>query len=332
MVNMTEHKITALIAVAVLTTALAPVSSALADENLWVYAKGADTLPKGRVELKLQDIIRTGKEGGSYTFHDIRPAIEYGVTDKLTVGAEIAIFSHNYSITDPDLQPYFDTQGGAGGSYSKLVIGGYELEAKYNILSTYKDAFGFSVGIAWEHRDHYRLDGASINQDSLELMLFFQKNFLDDTLIFVFSPKMELEKRTSGHGADFVLEEEIALDISAGVSYRVAPNWYIGLEYRHQSDYLVPQVIDPTTGGLVYDEPNLKPSSTDLLFPTFGTQFQNGNYVGPTVHYGAQDWWMTAGILFQFSGGGRDGSFNVGNRNFDEHEKMHIGFTFGYEF
>ncbi|MBL4839061.1 MAG: hypothetical protein JKY34_15945, partial [Kordiimonadaceae bacterium] len=287
---------------------------------------------EGKIELKLQDIIRTGKEGGSYTFHEISPMIEYGITDKLTVGAKFRIFNHSYTITDPDLQPYFDTQGGEGGSYSNLAFAGYEFEAKYNILSTYKDTFGLSVGVAWDHRDRYRLDGAKINQDALELTLFFQKNFLDDTLILTFSPKVELEKRTSGHGADFVLEEEIALDISAGISYRIAPKWYLGLEYRHQSDYLVPQVIDPVSGGLVYDEPELTPSDIDLFFPSFGNQFQNGNYIGPTLHYGTEKWWATAGALFQFSGGGRDGSFNVGNRNFDEHEKVHIGLTFGFEF
>lgn len=307
------------------------MSSAIADENLWVYTKGVDTLPNSKIEFKIQDIIRTGKVGGSYTFHEIKPAIEYGVTDKLTVGASLMVFHHNYRITDENLQPYFDTQGGEGGSYSELVIGGYEFEAKYNILSTYKDAIGFSVGAAWDHRDHYRLDGAEINQDSIELKLFFQKNFLDDTLMFAFSPQMELEKRTSGMDADFVLEEEVAFDLALGASYRIMPNWYVGLELRHQSDYLVPQVIGED-GGLVYDEPNLKPSETDIFFPTIGSQYQRGNYFGPTVHYGDKEWWFTTGALFQFAGGGRDGSYNDNGKNFDEHERAHIGMTLGLEF
>jgi opacity protein-like surface antigen len=314
-----------------LASALVPAGAAVADENLWIYAQGADTLPQGKLEFKIQDIIRTGKEGGKYTFHEFRPAVEYGITDKLTVGAEILIFHHNYSVSNPDLQPYFDTQGGEGGSFNNLAIGGYEFEAKYNILSTYKDIFGLALGVAYDHRDKYRLDGASINQDSIEVMAFFQKNFLDDTLMFAFTPKLELEKRTSGDGADFVLEEEVAFDFAAGVSYRVAPKWYIGAEFRHQSDYLVPQVIGEN-GGLVYEEPHLDPSDIDLFFPSIGSQFQNGNYFGPTLHYGTQDWWFTAGALFQISGGGRDGSFNVGNRNFDEHEKVHIGLALGFEF
>lgn len=310
---------------------LAVMSVASAEENLWLYAKGTDTRPQGSVEIKIQDILRTGKVGGSYDFHEIRPSIEYGISDKLTVGAELLIFNHSYRITDPDLQPYYDTQGGAGGSFSDTSIGGYELELKYNFLSPYKDAFGFSMGLAWDHRDKYRLDGADINQDAIVVSAYFQKNFLDDTLVFAFNPKIELEKRTSGEGADFVLEEEIAIDVAIGVSYRFAPKWFGGLEFRHQSDYLSPLVIGED-GGLVEDDPSLDQSDIDLFFPSFGTQHQNGNYFGPTVHYATERWWATGAILFQVDGGGSEHAFVVNGKNYDEHEKRHIGLVFGYEF
>ncbi|MEM7359080.1 MAG: DUF6662 family protein [Pseudomonadota bacterium] len=308
------------------------LSTAQAEENLWMYAKGTDTRPQGSVEIKIQDILRDGKFAGDYSFHEIRPSIEYGITDKLTVGAELMIFRHDYSITNPDLQPYYDTQGGEGGRFKETAIGGYEFGLKYNFLSPYKDAFGFSMGLAWDHRDKYRLDGADINQDALEIYAYFQKNFLDDTLVFVFNPKMELERRTSGEGFDFVLEEEIALDVAAAVSYRFAPKWFIGAEYRHQSDYLSPLVIDPDTGGLVEDDPSLDQSDIDLLFPKFGTQHQNGNYFGPSIHYATERWWATASILLQVSGGGSENAFNANGKNYDEHEERHIGVTFGYEF
>lgn len=305
---------------------------ASAEENLWVYAKGTDTRPKGSTEIKLGVISRRGKGDGNgkYTFNDIRPQIEYGVTDRLTIGAELMIFDHDYAILDPDLQPNFDTQGGAGGQFNDTQIGGYEIGFKYNFLSPYKDAFGFSVGAAWDHRDKYRLDGADIDQNSLELMAFFQKNFIDDTLVFVFNPKMEFERRLSGEGTpDFVLENEIAFDIAAGVSYRVAPKWFVGLEVRHQSDYVNPQVIDPATGALVYEEA-WAPTELGIDFK-IGAQFQNGNYFGPTVHYAEENWWATAGILFQFSGGTHR-AFTENGKNWDEHEEVHIGLTLGYEF
>ena len=291
-----------------------------AEENLWIYAKGTDTRPQGSFEAKLSDIIRISKDSGDYVFHDIRPEIEYGVTDKLTIGAEAIIFDHDYSVKNAELNPMHETQGGEGGHYSKTQYAGFELTAKYNFLSPYKDFMGFSVGLGFENRDQYRLDGSDIDQDSFTTTLFFQKNFIDDTLVFVFNPKIEFERRK---GPD-VLEEEISLDFSAGVSYRFAPKWFAGLEFRHQSDYLSPQ--DTTTGEF---EEGVKPSSFDLSNFQLGDQYQHGNYFGPTVHYADKSWWATAGVLVQVSGGGGEGN---GGKNYDEHEKVHVGLTFGYEF
>ncbi|MEX0300200.1 MAG: hypothetical protein AB3N28_14095, partial [Kordiimonas sp.] len=173
----------------------------------------------------------------------------------------------------------------------------------------------------------YRLDGADINQNAIAVTAFFQKNFLDDTLTFAFTPKIEFENRTSGErGVEFVEEEEIAIDIAVGVSYRVAPKWFLGLEFRHQSDYLSPIVNGE------YDDPSLTPSKFGLNGFQFGTQHQNGNYFGPTVHYAAEKWWVTAGALFQVSGGGSPHSFNANGKNWDEHESAHVALYFGYEF
>ncbi|PHS69178.1 MAG: hypothetical protein COB23_07465 [Methylophaga sp.] len=292
-----------------------------AEENLWIYAKGTDTRPKGSVELKLSDTIRVDKDSGSYRFHDIRPEIEYGITDKLTIGAEIMIFDHNYSGIEAGNDPVHETQEANGGSFNKTQYGGFEIALKYNILSPYKDFMGFSVGLGYENRDIYRLDGSETDQDSFTTTLFFQKNFLDDTLVFVLSPKVEFERRkTPG-----VLEEEISLDISAGVSYRFKPKWFVGLEFRHQSDYLS---VDEN-GEF---EEGVKPSSFDLTDFSVGDQFQRGNYIGPTLHYAEKNWWVTTGLLYQYNGGGSSRAFNKDGKNFDEHEKFHIGFALGYEF
>ncbi|OUR71848.1 hypothetical protein A9Q78_08510 [Methylophaga sp. 41_12_T18] len=297
-----------------------PISQA--EENLWVYAKGTDTRPQGSVEVKLSSISRIGKgKDDDYAFHDIRPEIEYGITDKLTVGAEIMIFDHNYKMKDrgdDTLEPMFDTQGGAGERFNKTQYGGFELSMKYNFLSPYKDFMGFSVGLGYENRDQYRLDGADIDQDSFTTTLFFQKNFLDDTLVFVVNPKVEFERRKSPD----VLEEEISLELSAGVSYRFKPKWFVGLEFRHQSDYLS---VDEN-GEF---EEGVKPSSFDLTDFSLGDQYQRGNYIGPTIHYAEKTWWATAGVLFQYNGGGGVG---YSNKNYDEHEDYHVGLTFGYEF
>lgn len=306
------------LAVLATISALALPTVAHADESLWIYTKGAETLPKGATEVKAAVISKRGKAQSNYVFNEVKLEVEHGFTDRLTGYAELVIYDHNYSTTNPDLQPLFDTQGGAGGRFNKTQIGGIDLGVKYNILSPYKDPIGLAVSVEWDHRFKYRIDGAKINQDEVDLTLHLQKNLFNDQLILAFSPKIEWEHRLSPG----IIEKEMALDISAGASYRAAPNLYIGGEFRHQSDYLSPY----DTVAQEYD-PNLSPSK----FPfKFGSQYQNGNYLGPTVHYANKKWWATAGALWQISGGGKF-AINQGGLNVDEHEKVHIGLTFGLE-
>ncbi len=293
-------------------------SIAQADESLWIYTKGSETLPKGTTEVKASVVSKRGKADSDYVLNDIRFEAEHGITNRLTGYSELVVFDHNYSTTNPDLQPFYDTQGGAGGRFKKTQIAGISAGLKYNILSPYKDQIGFAVSVEYDHRFKYRIDGSPINQDAIELQLHFQKNFLNNQLVLAFSPKIEWEDRKSTG----IIEKEMAIDITAGASYRVAPKWYVGGEFRHQSDYLSP--LDTVTNE--YD-PNLRPSK----FPfKFGSQYQNGNYLGPTLHYADKKFWVTAGALWQISGGGKF-AFNRNGKNVDEHEKVHFGLTLGLE-
>ena len=292
-----------------------------ADESLWLYTKGTDTRPKGTFEAKFSNISRIGKDSGDYKFHDMRPELEYGITDKLTVSIEAMFFKHDYSVNDPDLQPMFDTQGGSGERFDQTQFGGYEVSFKYNLLSPYKDLLGLSLGLGYERREKYRLDGAGINQDSFVTTVFLQKNFLDDTLTVASNIKTEFERRKSPG----VLEEEIALDMSVGIAYRFMPRWFVGLEWRHQSDYLNPQ----EDGEF---DPNLDRSSFDLSDFRVGSRHQYGQYLGPTLHYADEGWWATVGALWQIKGGGSENSYSTSGRNWDEHERLHLGFTLAYEF
>lgn len=317
-----------------ISTLLLTAPQGLAEENLWLYTTGTDTRPEGSWELKLSDISRLDKRSGDYAFHDIRPEIEYGITDRLTIGAEVFIFSHDYS----DVDPIDETRDPVVGSFSDIQFGGFEIKAKYNVLSPYKDPFGLSFVAGWEHRDVYRLDGADIDQDAIILQALLQKNYLDNTLVFAFNAKAELERRRSGSGQDFVLEEEIAFDISAGVSYRVAPKWFIGMEIRYQSDFLAVQEFDENGnfGNERYDDGSrVQGSNFDLTNFSLGNQFQYGTYFGPTVHYAEEGWWATAGALYLIKSGGdgkRNGAVATTGKAYDEHERWHLGASVGFEF
>jgi opacity protein-like surface antigen len=294
-----------------------------ADENLWLYARGVDTRPDDTWELKLKNVTRLDKASGHYTFNDFRPEVEYGITDKLTAGAALFLFSHDYSVDDPDLNPMFETQGGAGGDFNDTQFGGFELGLKYNLLSAYKDPVGVSVGLNYERREVYRLDGADIDQDSVVPVLYLQKNFLDNTFSVAFTGKMELERRRSPG----VLEEEVAFDLALGVAYRFAPKWFVGFETRYQSDFLNPEFDGQS-------DPNYQRSSFDLTDIRLGSQYQYGTYMGPSIHYAEQNWWVTGSVLFQVRGGGGESRNPTirGGKVYDEHERVHLGLTVGFNF
>jgi hypothetical protein len=299
---------------------------AQADESFWLYARGAETLPKGEVELVFETVNRRDKDSGSYSFWDFRPEIEYGITDKLTIKAEAAFFRHDYS--NVEWAPIDENP-----SFHETRFSGYELALKYNLLSPYKDTLGLAVGMAYERRTRYRLDGAAIDQDSFAPSVYLQKNLLDNLLVIGWSTKIEFERRKSPG----VLEEEIAVDSALGVAYRFAPNWYAGAEIRYQSDFLNPQTFEEA-GNPGFDSQGFESgygrSSFDLFDWRLGSQYQYGTYLGPSLHYGSRKWWMTTSLLYQVKGGG-DSSRNpsiVDGHNWDEHERYHVGLVLGFPF
>ncbi|MGJ8671389.1 DUF6662 family protein [Rubritalea sp.] len=318
--------------IAALGTAAGLTLAAQADENLWMYTKGTDTRPKGSWEVKLSDIARMDKKVGDYLFHDIRPEVEYGITDKLTVYGEVMFFNHKYSDIpldengDSPIDPI-----GADGDFSDVQYAGFELGMKYNVLSPYKDAIGLSFGLAYEHRDVYRLDGAAIDQDSIVPSIYLQKNWLDNQLTLAFTGKMEFERRhsPSDNSVHGVLEEEIAFDLGLGLAYRFAPKWTAGVEWRYQTDFVNP-VIDGVPDG--DSQPTDFSSFGDL---TLGNQFQYGHYIGPSLHYAEEGWWVTGSVLWLVKSGGdasRNGAVADLGGAYDEHERLQVGVTIGFEF
>ena len=335
-----QYAVVASVLAAILFGGLYNPQVSQAGENLWMYTQGTDTRPKGSTELKWGTIGRFGKYSGDYSFYDHRPEIEYGITDKLTVSGELMIFSHNYSVDNAENDPMATTQrdeniegdecitdpegnGGSNCRYNRTSFGGYELNAKYNFLSPYKDVLGLTGRVGFEGRERYRLDGANIEQKTIHFTLMMQKNWMDDRLVLAGNHKMELERRK---GAD-VLEEEIAFDTSVGISYRYKPKHFVGFEVRRQADYLAPFTVSTQS-----KDDNLEYSNWDLTDFSIGTNHQYGIYMGPSYHYAEKDWWVTTGIMFQTWGGSGSGeAFVRDGKNYDEHESVHIGLTVGYE-
>ena len=198
------------------------VSTAQADEHLFGWVRGAETLPGGHADAYQFITLRTGKAQGDYKGWDFNTEIEYGITDKFQIG--IAAEQH-----------YFDIDGVEElDNQNKYQFGGVELSAKYRILSPFKDKVGFAVRLEVAYLPHDDVAGIDQEEFAIQPELILHKNFLDDTLIthVNFGIKMAWGKKPAEE-----YDYEMTFQGGAGIAYRFAPNWFAGVEAHWRSEF-----------------------------------------------------------------------------------------------
>lgn len=284
-------------ACAVFTGICAIATPAQADEQYFGYTYSAEVLGKGATEAELWATDRRGKSEGHFDAQDYRIELEHGFTNRLTVAGYANFASYHIRGLEPEFE---DTD-------RDFAFRGLSAEFKYNVLSPYKDGLGLTLYAepAWS-----RIHGGGEKGTELELEFktILQKNFLDDRLIwaanFTFEPEWEKEKEADPVTGDVESDwaKELKLEVSTGLSYRVAPGWYAGVEGRYASVY-----PDWTNG---------------LHRETYAV------FAGPAIHYGGKKWWATLTYLPQLFG---TPSPN-GSRALDEFEKRELRLKVGYNF
>ena len=261
---------------AVVPAGMAFGTVASADENLFGYVKGAETLPRGSWELYQWFTWRTGKGAGHYEAIDAKTEFEYGVTDRLSVSGDLRM----QSIDSAGLliDGYLPEDADYG-----LRFSGLEGSVKYNFLSPARDDFGLSsyVSLVYARLDSH--SGQDKDTYAVEAQLLAQKYFLEGQLVWVANVGTEVAHATRAPvpnlppGFDWTTDPEIEWEwtIGSGASYRFAPNWYVGLEAVYQTE-----------------------------FETEVGQERWSLFAGPSIHYGSQRWWATLTFMPQISGGG----------------------------
>jgi len=273
--------------------------TAQADENFFGYTYGSETLPKGAWEFYQWATWRHDKGQGTYEAVDLRTELEYGITDKFQASAYLNTIYHHIQDSGPidedTGQREFANQNGFG-------FQGVSLEFKYALTSPYKDPLGVALYIEPSYSRVDRISGASGTEYELEPKLILQKNFLEDQLIAAVNLTGEFEWERFPDSAP--TERELKLELSGGLSYRFAPNWFAGLEARVQG---------------VYGNMN------------FGNREAWAFFAGPTIHYAAQRWWATLTVLPQITGSPRDPALSS-RLQLDEFERMEVRLKIGYNF
>jgi hypothetical protein len=258
------------------TAACAAPHAARADENLFGYVKGAEPLPKGALELYQSFTQRSDKGIGSYRALDSRTELEYGLTDKLAGGVEL--LAQSIKTRGILINAYIPKDE----EYS-LKPSGLEGYLKYNFLSPAKDPVGLSTITSFTYSWLDTHSGQDKNTYSFEQKLLLQKYFLDGQLIAAGNLGIEAtrahRKPIADLPADFEWptepEMEIELSAGGGLTYRFAPNWFIGAEALYEREH-----------------------ETEVDLERWSW------FAGPTLHYGGQKWWATLTWMQQIKGGG----------------------------
>ena len=276
-----------------------------ADENLFGYVSGAETLPEGAKEAYLWVTHRTDKGVGKYSAYDVTAEYEYGFTPRLT-GA-VAVQGQSIDTHGIVIDGYLP-----GDERYGLRAAGVEAKLKYKFLSPLVDDIGLATTASLEHAWLDPHSGRDKDTTSLTVGVQLQKNFLDDQLISVanfavestYAVRAPIADLPSGFDWPTTPEMEIELTGGAGVTYRVAPRWFVGAETFYQTE-----------------------------FETEIGQERWSWHAGPSVHYAAKSWWATLTWLRQIQGGGETypGQSDT-NLHLIEKTKQEVRFKLGYNF
>jgi hypothetical protein len=218
----TRLKLTSLLFAAAVGAFSSAAPALRADEHLFGFVRGAETLPAGKTELYQFTTLRAGKDTGNYRAWDFESEAEYGFSDQLQ--GSVSLLQNYFHTKDvPDLDD--------GNHYH---LAGIEASAKYRFKSPFKDGYGLAIRPEIGFRRYDDVGGLLEHELLLGAMLIYQHNYLDDTLVF-----------SANAGFDFTwgklpaedYDHELLLDTGFGLSYRFAPNWFAGVESTYHAEF-----------------------------------------------------------------------------------------------
>lgn len=248
---------------AALYLGLSTANELKADENLFGRVRGAETLPKGHIDFYQITELAEGKDSGSFRGWGFETELEYGFTDQLQ--GSISLINRFFDIKGHP-QEYDD-------SY-RYRFGGIESSLKYRLWSPFKDPIGIAFRFELGYRPFDEVAGLPQQEFHAAPELILQKNYLDDTLITEVNLGFQM---AWGKLPAEDYDRELMLRGAVGVSYRIAPNLFLGIEGRIVSE-----------------------------FPRFHLNDNEHTvfFAGPALHYGGQKFWVTAAWGYQFWGRG----------------------------
>jgi hypothetical protein len=286
------------------TAALCLPMTAHADENLFGYNTGAETLPKGSTEIYAINTLRSDKGQGTYRAIDSEFELEYGVTDRITLAGSARFLS-------------IRTNGLTIDGYLPLPIdkgprlAGMELQGKFNVLRPAIDGFGLALVTKAEYSRLDKHSGQKKNEFEGTVLFAAQKYFRQGQIVWVgnLGMKAGIADRAAianlPEGFDWPTSPEAEIEFTAGtgLTYRVANNWFVGAETQYATE-----------------------------FETEVGQERWSLFAGPSIHYGGEKLWATLTWFPQLTGGGERYPGQTGHLHLIEKTKNEFRLKLGLNF
>ncbi|RYY75465.1 MAG: hypothetical protein EOO52_08690 [Gammaproteobacteria bacterium] len=286
-----------------ITTGLFSIPS-FADENLFGYVKGSEVLPKGATEFYQVITQRSDKGTGKYTAYNTTTELEYGLSDRFTVAGELKGQAIDTSgILIDGYMP--------GDEKYSLKFAGAEITGKYNFLSPALDDFGISAMVGLDYLTLDPHSGRDKDSISISLDVQLQKYFMEGQLVWVANFGTESTRATRKsidnlpENFEWPTEMEVEIEFTAGtgLSYRFAPNWYLGVETVYETEY-----------------------ETEVAME------RNSVFAGPSLHYGGEKFWLTFTWFDQVRGGGETYEGQPSGLHLIEKTEQEVRFKVGLNF
>lgn len=262
------------------------------------YVYTAQTEEKGETEISLWATDRRGKSGGHYAAQDYRIEVERGITDRFQASIYANFARHQIGGTAPEFEPI----------HRGFAFEGLSAEFIYAVRPPRDGRVGFAFYAEPGWARIQKVSGEKNTEYELELKAIVQKNFARDRLVWAanltLEPEWERDHREAASGIDEPdWEKELNLEVASGLSYRATPKLWLGIEGRYHSVY-----------------PDW----------THGLHRENyAVYAGPSVHYAAGEWSITATWLPQLFGSPSRPNSSL---ELHDHEKRELRLKISREF
>jgi hypothetical protein len=261
------------------------------------YVYTAEIEEPGETELSIWATDRRGKGEGHYDAQDYRLEVERGVTHRLQASAYVDFAGHHVRGLDGEFERVDRS----------VVFQGLAAEFKYQLINPDEHGLGlaFYAEPAWSRIG--KVTGQANREFEFELKAIAQKNFGGRVVWatnLTLEPEWEREHEEIAPGVPVSEpEKELAIEVSSGLAYHVAPSWWLGFEGRYHSVY-----------------PDW----------THGLHRENyAVYAGPTIRYAEGEWSVTATWLPQIFGAPSKAGSSL---EFDDHERRELRLKISREF